>query len=60
MTFFVSSISYVPTDLSLFLGSNISGSKTFSARVVFLDDTCQTFEVDKRAKGQFLIDTVFR
>ena len=42
------------------LGSNISGIKTFSARVVFLDDTCQTFEVDKRAKGQFLIDTVFR
>ena len=42
------------------LGSNISGSKTFSARVVFLDDTCQTFDVDKRAKGQFLIDTVFR
>ena len=43
------------------LGSNpISGSKVFSARVVFLDDTCQTFEVDKRAKGQYLIDTVFR
>ena len=42
------------------LGSNISGNKTFSARVVFLDDTCQTFEVDKRAKGQYLIDTVFR
>ena len=42
------------------LGSNISGSKTFSARIVFLDDTCQTFDVDKRAKGQFLIDTVFR
>ena len=38
----------------------MSGSKTFSARVVFLDDTCQTFDVDKRAKGQYLIDTVFR
>lgn len=42
------------------LGSNMNGNKTFSARVVFLDDTCQTFEVDKRAKGQYLIDTVFR
>ena len=42
------------------LGSNMSGNKTFSARVVFLDDTCQTFDVDKRAKGQYLVDTVFR
>jgi len=42
------------------LGSNVSGSKSFSARVVFLDDTCQTFDVDRRAKGQYLIDTVFR
>lgn len=40
------------------LGSNMS-NKMFSARVVFLDDTCQTFDVDKRAKGQYLLDTVF-
>ena len=43
-----------------FIGSNMSGNKTFSARIMFLDDTSQTFDVDKRAKGQFLIDTVFR
>ena len=42
------------------LGSSINAGKSFSARVVFLDDTCQTFEIDKRAKGQYLIDTVFR
>ena len=42
------------------LGSSINAGKSFSARVVFLDDTCQTFDIDKRAKGQYLIDTVFR
>ncbi len=34
------------------------GGKCFSARIVFLDDTCQTFDIDKRAKGSFLLDMV--
>ncbi|XP_031778840.1 tyrosine-protein phosphatase non-receptor type 4 isoform X2 [Nasonia vitripennis] len=34
--------------------------KTLSATVVFLDDTQHTFQLDKRAKGQALLDLVFQ
>ncbi|XP_014217078.1 tyrosine-protein phosphatase non-receptor type 4 [Copidosoma floridanum] len=34
--------------------------KTLSATVVFLDDTQQTFQLDKRAKGQALLDLIFQ
>ncbi|XP_015121801.1 tyrosine-protein phosphatase non-receptor type 4 isoform X2 [Diachasma alloeum] len=33
--------------------------KSLSATVVFLDDTQHTFQLDKRAKGQALLDLVF-
>ncbi|XP_043281323.1 tyrosine-protein phosphatase non-receptor type 4 isoform X3 [Venturia canescens] len=34
--------------------------KSLSATVVFLDDTQHTFQLDKRAKGQVLLDLVFQ
>ncbi|XP_076674909.1 protein tyrosine phosphatase Meg isoform X7 [Andrena cerasifolii] len=34
--------------------------KSLSATVVFLDDTQHTFQLDKRAKGQALLDLVFQ
>ncbi|XP_044015299.1 tyrosine-protein phosphatase non-receptor type 4 isoform X2 [Aphidius gifuensis] len=34
--------------------------KTLAATVVFLDDTQHTFQLDKRAKGQVLLDLVFQ
>ncbi|XP_066588095.1 tyrosine-protein phosphatase non-receptor type 4 isoform X2 [Prorops nasuta] len=34
--------------------------KSLSATVIFLDDTQHTFQLDKRAKGQTLLDLVFQ
>ncbi|XP_008559388.1 tyrosine-protein phosphatase non-receptor type 4 isoform X4 [Microplitis demolitor] len=34
--------------------------KSLAATVVFLDDTQHTFQLDKRAKGQILLDLVFQ
>lgn len=34
--------------------------KSLSATVIFLDDTQHTFQLDKRAKGQILLDLVFQ
>ncbi|KFM70582.1 Tyrosine-protein phosphatase non-receptor type 4, partial [Stegodyphus mimosarum] len=34
--------------------------KTIRCTVFFLDDSQQTFELDKRSKGQILLDMVFQ
>lgn len=44
---------------SSLLSNPAQPQKTFLARVHFLDDTCHTFEVQKRAKGQTLMEAVF-
>jgi len=40
-------------------GSGRKSNATMSATVVFLDDSTHVFELDKKAKGQALLDAVF-
>ncbi|XP_040569393.2 LOW QUALITY PROTEIN: tyrosine-protein phosphatase non-receptor type 4-like [Lepeophtheirus salmonis] len=41
------------------LSTSSSGRKTLLARVMFLDDSFHTFEVDKKSKGSVLLESVF-